>query len=255
MGARPGDWLPLSGGDPCPGNPDAWDAVVEFWAQRSAVIDGYREKLNRHTSIDAEGKTFGRLESTFSDGAGMSAQIAYEFEKASRATRSWQRKLADMQLRADEALRKAKAAKTASEDAQTKIDGLKAEAAKDKSPDPIIAVKIHGLFGVGGLMGEIADAKADIAAAQKVVDDIRDEYARESAAAIDGYNLTSVEGIYAQASNKALGGNPFSSPYEVREHLWDFDPELLSRAFEEARQSPESFPKLLNLLSEMTRRR
>lgn len=85
-----------------------------------------------------------------------------------------------------------------------------------------------------------------------MVDGIRDEYARESAAAIDGYGLASVAGIYAQASNKSLGGNPFSSSNEVRGHLWDFDPGLLSQAFETARQKPESFPKLLDLLSEMT---
>lgn len=252
MSTRPSDWSPLTGGDPCPGDPSAWDAIVEFWAQRSRDIDGYREKLYQHTSVDAEGKTFGRLEGTFSDGAGMASLISYEFEKASDAARSWQRKLEDMQSRADEALRKAKAAKTAKDDAQIKADGLKADAAKDKSPDPIIAVKLHGLFGGGGLEGEIADAQADIEAAQKVVDDIRGEYARESASAIGGYELASVAGIYAQPSNKSLGGNPFSSSDEVRGHLWDFDPFMLSQAFGNARQNPESFPKLLDLLSEMT---
>lgn len=141
MGARPGDWSPLSGGDPCPGDPEAWDTVVEFWAQRSADIDGYRQKLNQHTSIDAEGKTFGRLESAFSDGAGMSARIAYEFDKASTVARSWQRKLADMQLRADEALGKARTAQAVMADAQVKIAALEAEAAKDKSPDPIILLR------------------------------------------------------------------------------------------------------------------
>lgn len=113
-------------------------------------------------------------------------------------------------------------------------------------------MKIHGFFGSGGLMAEVADAQDEIQAAQRVVDGIRDEYVRESAAAIRGYELASVEGIYAQAPNRLSGGNPFSSPGEVREHLWDFDPGLLSRAFENARQNPESFPKLLNLLSEMT---
>lgn len=252
MGARPGDWSPLFGGDPCPGDPGAWDAVVDFWAQRCADINGCREKLNQHTSIDAEGKTFGRLEAAFSDGADMVARISSEFEKASSITRSWQRKLADMQLRADEALGKARAAQAVMADTQVKIAALEAEAAKDKLPDPVIAVKIHGLFGGGGLMGEIADAQAEIQAAQRVVDGIRDEYARESAVVISGYELASVESIYAQALNRSPGGNPFSSPHEVREHLWDFDPELLSRAFENARQNPESFPKLLNLLSEMT---
>lgn len=252
MSTRPSDWSPLTGGDPCPGDPSAWDAIVEFWAQRSVDIDGYREKLYQHTSIDAEGKTFGRLERTFSDGAGMASLISYEFEKASDAARSWQRKLEDMQSRADEALRKAKAAKAAKDDAQIKADGLKADAAKDKSPDPIIAVKLHGLFGGGGLEGEIADAQADIEAAQKVVDDIRGEYARESASAIGGYELASVEGIYAQPSNKSFGGNPFSSSDEVRGHVWEFDPFMLSQAFGNARQNPESFPKLLDLLSEMT---
>lgn len=206
MSTRPSDWSPLTGGDPCPGDPSAWDAIVEFWAQRSRDIDGYREKLYQHTSVDAEGKTFGRLEGTFSDGAGMASLISYEFEKASDAARSWQRKLEDMQSRADEALRKAKAAKAAKDDAQIKADGLRAEAAKDKSPDPIIAVKLHGLFGGGGLEGEIADAQADIEAAQKVVDDIRGEYARESASAVGGYELASVEGIYKNTPR----GNPFS---------------------------------------------
>lgn len=252
MSTRPSDWSPLTGGDPCPGDPSAWDAIISFWEQRGSDIESYRQKLSQHTVIDADGNTFGRLEVAFSDGATMASLIAEEFTTAQTTVKSWKDKLEDMQSRADEALRKAKAAKTAKDDAQIKADGLRAEAAKDKSPDPIIAVKLHGLFGGGGLEGEIADAQADIEAAQKVVDDIRDEYARESASAIGGYELASVQGIYAQASNKSLGGNPFSSPHEVREHLWDFDPELLSRAFENARQNPESFPKLLNLLSEMT---
>lgn len=189
MSTRPSDWSPLTGGDPCPGDPDAWDAVADFWSQRSVDIDGYREKLNQHTSIDAEGNTFGRLEGTFSDGAVMASLISYEFEKAADAARSWQRKLEDMQSRADDALAKAKDAKTAQDDAKVKMDGLKAEAAKDDSPDPIISVKLHGLFGGGGLEGEIADAKADIEAAQKTVDDIRDEYARESGVAVGGYEV------------------------------------------------------------------
>ncbi len=252
MSTRPSDWSPLTGGDPCPGDPGAWDAVKDFWAQRSADIDGYREKLNQHTSIDGEGNSIRRLESAFSDGASMASLISYEFEKAADAARSWQRKLEDMQSRADEALRKAQAAKTAQDDAQTKIDGLKAEAAKDKSPDPIISVKIHGLFGGGGLEGEIADAQADIEAAQKVVDGIRDEYVRESASAVDGYELASVEGIYAQASNKSLGGNPFSSSDEVFSGFSEFDAVALSKAFSEAKQSEKNMPALLNMLSEMT---
>ncbi|WP_237197808.1 alpha/beta hydrolase [Rothia nasimurium] len=247
MSTRPSDWSPLTGGDPCPGDPSAWDAIVEFWAQRSRDIDGYREKLYQHTSIDAEGKTFGRLEGTFSDGAGMASLISYEFEKASDAARSWQHKLEDMQSRADEALRKAKAAKTAKDDAQIKADGLRAEAAKDKSPDPIIAVKLHGLFGGGGLEGEIADAQADIEAAQKVVDDIRDEYARESVSAIGGYELASVQGIYESSPR----GNPFGKPINVVDSLGIETTEYIALLESQASQSPTALGKYLDALGNL----
>lgn len=248
MSTRPSDWSPLTGGDPCPGDPGAWDAVKDFWAQRSADIDGYREKLNQHTSIDGEGNSIRRLESAFSDGASMASLISYEFEKASDAARSWQRKLEDMQSRADEALRKAQAAKTAQDDAQTKIDGLKAEAAKDDSPDPIIAVKLHGLFGGGGLEGEIADAKADIEAAQKTVDGIRDEYVRESGVAVGGYELSSVEGIYKDFPR----GNPFSKPFDIVDSLGVEDTQYLRMLESKASGNPDALKKYLDALGDLS---
>lgn len=252
MSTRPSDWSPLTGGDPCPGDPAAWDAVIEFWAQRGADIDVYRDKLSEHTSIDGEGRRIRRLKVAFADGRRMASLIASEFRGASEAVKTWKRKLEGMQVRADAALRKAQDAKIAKDDAQGKIDGLMAEAAKDDLPDPIIWVQIHGVLGMGGLNGEVASAQALIDEAQKTVDDIRDEYGRESAAAISGYELASVEGIYAKAFNKPLGGNPFSSADKVRSDFGSIEPTLVTMAFENARKDPANYPELLNLLSEMT---
>lgn len=182
----------------------------------------------------------------------MAASISYEFDKAASSAKSWRDKLQDMQTRAGEALQKAQTAQGVKEDAQLKIDGLKQEAAKDDSPDPIIWVKINGLFGGGGLEGEIVDAEADIAAAQKVVDEIRDEYSRESSAVMSSYALLSVEGIYALESNRSRGGNPFSSSDEVISRFGEFDVVALTKAFGAARKSPEHMPALLNILSKMS---
>lgn len=252
MGVRPLDWSPLTGGDPCPGDPAAWGSIAQYWAQRSNDIDTYRETLAQHTSLDGEGNSIRRLESAFSAGARMASLIADEFEKACNTARTWQDKLEDMQSRASEALAKAQAAQASRDDAQARIDALKIEAAKDESADPITSIKIHGVFGNGGLQAEIAHAQAEIKAAQKTVDDIRDEYSRESAAAIEDYRLMPVEDIYAQDLNKSLGGNPFSDANEVKTSFTGIDEPALVHAFEQARNSDAGLPQLLNMLSDMT---
>lgn len=253
MNSRPADWLPLTGGDPCPGDPLAWDTMSTFWFDRHDDISAYADVLRKHTTIDAEGKTFGRLEATFTDGRIMVNQIAYEFDKASSTVRAWRDKLSDMQARADEALRKAQNAQSLIVDTQDRITALEQEATKDDSPDPIISLRIRGIMGDGGLVGEIAGYKAEIAAAQKVVDEVRDEYSRESAATIVAYSIAaSVSKIYDFATNKSMGGNPFSSADAVRDGLWEFDAAVVSVAFDKARKNPEALPNLLAVLGEMT---
>ncbi|MDO4253100.1 MAG: alpha/beta hydrolase [Rothia sp. (in: high G+C Gram-positive bacteria)] len=247
MITRPSDWSPLTGGDPCPGNPAAWDAVVYFWERRQSDIESYQQKLSQHTVIDADGKTFGRLETVFSEGATMISLIATEYRKAKESAQSWRDRLDDMQSRASKAYRKAKAAEARLDEAQRKIAGLKEEAAKDKSSDPIIDLRLHGIFGSGGLEGEAADAQADIDAAQKTVDDIRDEYSRESATAIGEYRLASVQGIYQSTPR----GNPFSKPMEIAGSLGIETAEYLTLLESQAGQSPAALKKYLDALSDL----
>ncbi|MFW0182547.1 hypothetical protein ACN082_03430 [Rothia sp. CCM 9417] len=102
-----------------------------------------------------------------------------------------------MQERADAALKLAQDAQTAKNDAQDKIARLEEEAAKDESPNPIIALTIHGWTGHGGLRGDIADADATIANTQRIVDDIRDEYFTKASEIIEQYSIAdSVDALY-----------------------------------------------------------
>ncbi|MFW0180678.1 alpha/beta hydrolase [Rothia sp. P5766] len=254
MSTRPSDWSPLAGGDPCPGDPDAWISISNFWwEQRNYLIDPYRESLLEYTSIDGEGNRIRRLEAVASDGAGLVSRIAYAYEKASDAVSRWKRQLRDMQERADAALKSAQDAQTAKNDAQDKIARLEEEAAKDESPDPIIALTIHGWTGHGGLRGDIADADAAIANAQRIVDDIRDEYFTKASEIIEQYSIAdSVDALYNNRGGTPHQGNPFSAPSDVLTSFELFDSLTLIRAFEDARTSEENMPRLLDLLSQMT---
>lgn len=191
-------WSPLAGGDPCPGDPDAWISISNFWwEQRNYLIDPYRESLLEYTSIDGEGNRIRRLEAVASDGAGLVSRIAYSYQMAYHAVIKWERQLRSMQERADAALKLAQDAQTAKNDAQDKIARLEEEAAKDESPNPIIALTIHGWTGHGGLRGDIADADATIANTQRIVDDIRDEYFTKASEIIEQYSIAdSVDALY-----------------------------------------------------------
>lgn len=249
---RPTDWYPLTGGDPCPGSPDGWNTVVNFWYERSQAVNDIRAALYPNTTIDAEGNRFRRLESAFSDGTIMATLIAYEFETAGKTASDWKKKLSDMQSRADAALARAKIAQATIDDATAQIAALEAEAAQDDTVDPIISFRIGGFTGSGGLRGDIADAYAKISEEQSVVDGIRAEYKQESESFALAYQLRTVDGIYADSARGSLGGNPFASTDTVIGRMNEYDALELARAFESARKSPDSMPDLLEMLSEMS---
>lgn len=249
---RPTDWSPLLGGDPCPGNPVAWGPVIEFWRQRSADVDVLRQKLHKNTLVAGQGNRVRELERVFSDGASMASLVSCEFEKAAQAAQAWQRKLESMQARADDALLKARAAQQVADDLQIKISGLQRDAGSDDSYDAAVWVKIHGFDGEGGLRGELADAQAEIVAAQRIVDDIRGEYGREAVAAQGEYSITNIDGIYARPVSHVLSGNPFSGAQEVYAGLFKYDPEVLALVFSKARSDEAYVPELLNMLSTLS---
>lgn len=250
MTNRPTDWSPLSDGDPCPGNPVAWGPVIEFWRQRSNDIDAFRQQLHKNMPIKGEGHRIRQLERALADGVSITSLVSSEFEKAAQTAQDWQRKLESMQLRAEDALHKAQAAHQVAHDLQIKIASLQREIDFDDFSDLMTWIKVNGFWGNGGLKGELANAQAEIAAAQKVVDDIRDEYARESVATQNEYSIANVGSLYPASG--VLNGVLLNDEYDVYAGVHEYDPEALSLAFSKAQSNPECVPELLNMLSTLS---
>lgn len=246
MSNRPSDWSPLVGGDPCPGDPDAYSSVMNHWQERVTGAQAQATKLQGITSVDAESNRFRRVEQVAAEGQVALENMADAFVAAKDALEGWQSRLRDLQGRADEALKKAQAAYTSKADAQAQIGTLGAIADMQKKHDE------QGKAKKALLMEEAAVAQGVIDAAQRVVDEVRDEYARESAAVVDAYAL-SVDGLWSAVSGAGARGSFGSSVEDVKATLLGDLSDARMRKLQElgavVGEGPDQYEAFLDALS------
>ncbi|QNV39830.1 hypothetical protein IDM48_10855 [Rothia amarae] len=199
MSTRPSDWSPLTGGDPCPGDPEAYSAVIQHWGDRASDAQGQAAKLASIVSNDAESNRVRRVEQVAAEGKAALESMARTFDEVQELLRGWQKDLGEMQTRADEALAKAQDAHATVEDSSAQMGALGAFAAGQKKQDE------QGRAKKALLMQEMAAAQATIDAAQQVVDDLRGEYERKSSAVVGAYVL-SVSGLWSVDGKSSAGG-------------------------------------------------
>lgn len=246
MSSRPSDWSPLTGGDPCPGDPDSWQATIDHWSTRKTEIDAIKKVLNRGMCIDGTSNRITKIEHTFELGATMCEKISGEFQRVHDVLTGWQKNLREMQEKADAALSAARQAQVSMEDAQAKLNSYEETAKRSKIPE------LMNQSGIFSLRQDISEAAASIIAQQAVLDEIREQYKTQSATAVNGYNISSIGGIFVDRSPGASGLAPFSSADEVLSFFLDFDAQALTLAFETAAASDEFQPQLLDALSKLT---
>lgn len=198
MSTRPADWAPLSGGDPCPGDPEAYSAVIQHWGDRASDAQGQAAKLASIVSNDAESNRVRRVEQVAAEGKAALESMARTFDEVQELLRGWQQDLGEMQTRADEALAKAQDAHTTVEDSSAQMGALGAFAAQKKQDEQGRAKKAH-------LVQEMAAAQATIDAAQQTVDNLRGEYERKSSAVVAAYVLN-VSGLWSVDGKSSAGG-------------------------------------------------
>lgn len=199
MSTRPSDWAPLTGGDPCPGDPEAYSAVIQHWGDRASDAQGQAAKLASIVSNDAESNRVRRVEQVAAEGKAALESMARTFDEVQELLRGWQKDLGDLQTRADEALAKAQDAHTTVEDSSAQIGALGAFAAAQKKKDA------QGEAKKAHLVQEMAAAQATIDAAQQTVDNLRGEYERKSSAVVGAYVLN-VSGLWSVDGKSSAGG-------------------------------------------------
>lgn len=246
MSTRPADWVPLSGGDPCPGDPDAYSAVIQHWGDRAADARSQGQKLGTITAQDADSNRIRRVEQVAAEGKAALESMARTFDEVQELLQGWQKDLGDMQTRADEALRKAQDAHTTVEDSSAQMGALGAFAAAQKKKDA------QGEAKKAHLVQEMAAAQAVIDAAQQTVDDLRGEYERKSSAVVAAYVLN-VSGLWS-VDGKASGAGGFgASVVDVKDTLLGQLSESKARELEDAAahagDGPRQYEAYLELLA------
>ncbi|MFW0181238.1 alpha/beta hydrolase [Rothia sp. P5766] len=249
MGSRPSDWSPLTGGDPCPGDPDSWQATINHWSTRKTEIDAIRKVLNRGRCIDGRSNRITKIEHTFELGATMCEKISGEFQRVHDVLTDWQKNLREMQEKADAALSVARQAQIHKEETQDKLRFYERHSLT--SALGRLSADLSGSM-IFSLRQDISEANACIATQQAVVDEIREQYTSRSATAVNGYNISGIGGIFVDRSSGASGLAPFSSADEVLSFFLGFDAQALTLAFETAAASDEFQPQLLDALSKLT---
>ncbi|MFW0183344.1 alpha/beta hydrolase [Rothia sp. CCM 9417] len=251
VGVRPFDWSPLTGGDPCPGSPEAYASVAEHWGTRAGDATVAAGKLGTIVTNDAESLRVWRIEKVASEGKAVLEEMSRTFTTAQELLLGWKQDLEGMQERADEALRKAKAAEQLAVDARQEIGALGAFAAQVKeNEEPNIARKIF-------LEEELSAARTRIAEAQRVVDEVRSEYGTKSADAVAKYQLA-VAGLWSVDAGSAGGGLFGSSMQSIRDILVGGLSEQQMRDLEQAAahagDGPAEYEAYLKLLSDLDAR-
>lgn len=248
MSTRPADWALIAESDPCPGNPDAWGAAAAHWDARRIEANTLRQRLTGYFSIPGQGNRIRGTEVAFTEGATLISLMMDQFDQARLSAQGWGRALADMQTRADAALARAQSAQIRKDEAEQKIAYYKAEAAKDDSPDPLISLKLGGLFGLGGWEWELAEAEQQIASERRLVEEIRGEYKQAVENAKSGYSLETLTRVY-DASGKSA---PFAHRASVLKSLGVFDLTYLEALEMRAGSSVEDMRIYLDALSMMS---
>lgn len=251
VGVRPFDWSPLTGGDPCPGSPEAYASVAEHWGTRAGDATVAAGKLGTIVTNDAESLRVWRIEKVASEGKAVLEEMSRTFTTAQELLLGWKQDLEGMQERADEALRKAKAAEQLAVDARQEIGALGAFAAQVKeNEEPNLARKIF-------LEEEFSAAHTRIAEAQRVVDEVRSEYGTKSADAVAKYQLA-VAGLWSVDTGSAGGGLFGSSMQSIRDILVGGLSEQQMRDLEQAAahagDGPAEYEAYLKLLSDLDAR-
>lgn len=247
MSNRPSDWTPLTGGDPCPGAPDAWIPVISHWESRAQDVQNLANELSKITATNGVSHRVQRMEKVASEGQTALSHFSDAFTVARETANSWKGKLADMQERADAALRSAQDAHASRADSSAQIStlGVVASAAKKKDASAD-AKKRH-------LVEEMAAAQLVIDAAQRTVDGIREEYARESSAAVEAYSLQRA-GTWSVNTLFGAGGSFAPSVSAVSDELGGLGDKgkKVSAAYEKVLSDPEKLPELLSELSDLS---
>lgn len=247
MSNRPSDWTPLTGGDPCPGDPDAWIPVISHWESRAQDVQNLANELSKITATNGVSHRVQRMEKVASEGQTALSHFSDAFTAARETANSWKGKLADMQERADAALRSAQDAHANRADSSAQISTLGAIASAAKKKDASVdAKKRH-------LVEEMAAAQLVIDAAQRTVDGIREEYARESSAVVEAYSLQRA-GTWSLSTLFGAGGSFAPSVSAVSDELGGLGDKgkKVSAAYEKVLSDPEKVPELLSELSDLS---
>lgn len=245
MSTRPSEWAPLTGGDPCPGDPEAYASVIQHWGNRAADARSQGQKLGSITAQDADSNRIRKVEHMASEGKLALESMARTFDEVQELLRGWQKDLGDLQARADEALRKAQDAHTTVEDSSAQIGALGAFAAAQKKKDA------QGEAKKAHLVQEMAAAQVVIDVAQQEVDDVRGEYGRKSAAVVGAYMLN-VSGLWSVDGKSSAGGFGVSVA-DVKDTLLGYLSESKARELEDAAahagDGPQQYEAYLKLLA------
>lgn len=244
MSTRASDWAPLTGGDPCPGDPDAYSAVIQYWGDRASDAQGQAAKLASIVSNDAESNRVRRVEQVAAEGKAALESMGQTFTTVQELLRGWQKDLGDLQTRADEALAKAQDAHATVEDSSAQMGALGAFAAQKKQD-------AQGRAKKALLMQEMAAAQATIDAAQQTVDNLRGEYERKSSAVVGAYVLN-VSGLWSVDGKSSAGGFGVSVA-DVKDTLLGHLSESKARELEDAAahagDGPGEYEAYLELLA------
>lgn len=247
MSNRPSDWTPLTGDDPCPGDPDAWLPVISHWESRAQDVQNLANDLSKITATNGVSHRVQRMEKVASEGQTALSHFSDAFTAAREIVNSWKGKLADMQERADAALRSAQDAHASRADSSAQISTLGAIASTAKKKDASAdAKKRH-------LVEEMAAAQLVIDAAQRAVDGIREEYARQSSAVVEAYSLQRA-GTWSVNTLFGAGGSFAPSVRAISDELGGLGNkgEKLAAAYEKVLSNPGKLPDLLSELSDLS---
>ncbi|WP_247827333.1 alpha/beta hydrolase [Arthrobacter antioxidans] len=242
---RPTDWFPLTGGDPAPGNPAAWQQLVRFLLSRRDELNDQAHKLGSHLPVEGSGNRIENLRAMLAGTQIFASRLAEQFDTAAETFHSWRNTLDGLQVQSAAALSRAQAAQEDLESARASITALEEEAARDSSWDPLIGLELDGMLWIDGHRDAAVAAEKVIAEQQQFVDQLRVEY-RDKAAAM---NTTA---IFRDLD--ALDVTMYSSASAAAQAITNSDVDLsvLEASFRSAQYGTAEYKELLDNLSLMT---